>query len=113
MHKGKQTYGRGHPRVLSGMGHMALVLLNQGRLQAAAKWAYKVISISKAMLDQGDTQSLNLEAVIADLLERVTKVLGHEHPGRLIHMHNLALIWNCLGRPWEAKDLLTSCVELQ
>ncbi|KAI8628752.1 hypothetical protein F5Y19DRAFT_437112 [Xylariaceae sp. FL1651] len=126
----RKTFGREHPRVLSSMGHMALILLNQGRMQDAAKWAHEAMKISKATLGQDDPGNLSIEAVMVkiyicehriqdaerlqtELLGRVTRLLGHEHPDRLIHMYNLALIWNNLGRPWDAKDLLTSCAELQ
>ncbi|KAI1428103.1 kinase-like domain-containing protein [Xylaria sp. FL1777] len=127
----RKIFGREHLRLLGSMGHMVLILLNQGRMEeAAAKWGHEAMRIANMALEPDDLGSLNIMAVTVNIyiserrfedaetlqtqvLERVTKALGHEHPDRLTHMHNLALIWNHLGRPWEAKDLLTSCVEVQ
>lgn len=85
--KKKRVLGEEHPDTLVSMANLALMYMNQGRLNEAEKLQMQVIKTRK-------------------------RVLGEEHPDTLTSMNNLAFTYWGRGRHDDALELMKRVVDL-
>jgi hypothetical protein len=126
----KSVLGEEHRETLASMGNLALIWVDQGKLEEAETLAMRVTETFGRTLGEEHPDTLHGMDVLMStyrkqdrldeaselgvrVLEARRRVLGEEHLETLATMGNLASLWNYQGRLGEAIDMMRQCVKLQ